>query len=303
MHEGMHYYTGEFFHRDYRTWYRVTPGAEGLDSGKAPLICLHGGPGAGHDYLLPYADLAVSGRTVIHYDQIGCGRSTHFPREGVDFFTIDRFLEQLDALIKHLGIREYHLLGHSWGGMLAVEHAIRQPSGLKSLTIASAPPSVEAWERTARELWRIQNPDQQHALEEADRTGDLSGKEFLAAKDEYYRLHLGDFGRNKPACLAASDAESNHDGHTYELMWGPYEFMVKGSLHDWDRTNDLSSIKVPTLVMAGEHDQVNADTIAPFMTNIPKVTSRWIPNSSHVPHLENPETALLSVSDFLTKND
>ena len=214
------YYTGEFIHNGYRTWYRVTPGAEGLDSGKAPLICLHGGPGAGHDYLLPYADLAESGRTVIHYDQVGCARSSHFPRRGAVFFTVELFVDQLQALVEHLGLKEYHVLGHSWGGMLAVEYALTHPKGLKSLIIASAPASIALWTKTAHDLWKLQSPADQRALTEAERTGNLTDPEFLAAKDEYYRLHLGDFSP-KPDCLAVSDMDSDNDGHTYRLMWGP----------------------------------------------------------------------------------
>lgn len=296
------YYDDEFYANGYRTWYRITPGAQGLESGKAPLLCLHGGPGAGHDYLRPYADLAKTGRTIIHYDQVGCGRSSHFPRRDGSFFTVGLFVEQLHALIEHLGLREYHLLGHSWGGMLAVEHAVARPAGLKSLIIASAPPSISAWMRTAHDLWKQQSPEQEMALKRAEVTGDYGSPEFQQAKDEYYRLHLGDFC-DKPECLAVSDAESEHDGHTYEIMWGPFEFMVTGTLRDWNHEGDLWRINVPTLVMAGEHDQVNEDTVGPFMKYIPEVQSQWIERSSHVPHLENPQATMQVVSQFLIEHD
>ncbi|PJM74080.1 hypothetical protein CS006_02755 [Bifidobacterium primatium] len=300
----LEHYTGEFMHDGYRTWYRVTPGAQGLSDGKAPLILLHGGPGAGHDYLLPYAGLADSGRTIIHYDQVGCARSSHFPRRGAEFFTVDLFVDQLHALIEHLGLTEYHVLGHSWGGMLAVEHALQDGigHGLRSLIIASAPASIPLWMHTARKLWGLQSPEQQEALHKADQTGDFTSPEFIAAKDEYYRLHLGDFSP-KPECLAVSDAESENDGHTYDIMWGPYEFMATGSLHDWDRSSDAAGITVPTLILAGEHDQVDAETVKPFTDGIPDVEQCWIPNASHVPHLENPEPTLRAVSQFLSRND
>lgn len=302
--ESLPFYTGEFLHDGYRTWYRVTPGAEGLKSGKKPLILLHGGPGAGHDYLLPYAELAASGRTVIHYDQVGCARSSHFPRRGEEWFTIELFCDQLHALIDHLGLTDYHVLGHSWGGMLAVEHALRDGigHGLRSLVIASAPASIPLWSRTARKLWKSQPPEQQRALKEACDTGDFTTPAFIEAKNEYYRRHLGDFSP-KPQCLAVSDAESENDGHTYDVMWGPYEFLPTGSLRDWDRSANVAQITIPTLVLAGENDQVDAETVAPFLDGIPDVEQCWIPGASHVPHLENHEPTLRAVSRFLSRND
>src|SRR5580692_10037350 len=96
--------------------------------GPAPLVTLHGGPGATHDYLLSMADLAAGGRAVVFYDQTGNGNSTHFPDRGADFYTVEKFARELASLVAHLGIADgYHVLGQSWGGMLAQEHAITRP--------------------------------------------------------------------------------------------------------------------------------------------------------------------------------
>src|ERR1700710_945128 len=116
-----------------RTWYRVTGD---LQSAKPPLVVLHGGPGCTHDYVDSLKDLAASGRAVVHYDQLGNGRSTHLREKGADFWTVDLFLGELDRVLAHLGIAEsYDLLGQSWGGMLGAEHAVRQPPGLRKLVI------------------------------------------------------------------------------------------------------------------------------------------------------------------------
>ncbi|XVQ86603.1 alpha/beta fold hydrolase [Microbispora siamensis] len=111
-----------------------------LAAPKAPLVVLHGGPGAAHDYTLRIARLAEHGRAVVHYDQIGVGLSTHLPEKGAGFWTVGLFLDELDNLLAHLGIAgRYHVLGQSWGGMLAAEHAVRAPSGLRGLVIANSP--------------------------------------------------------------------------------------------------------------------------------------------------------------------
>ena len=112
--------------RDFITWYRITGDPA---STKAPVVILHGGPGAAHDYLDAYKLLARDGRQVIHYDQLGCGKSTLLPDRGVDFWTPALFVAELNSLIDHLGIRSaYHVLGQSWGGMLGAEFGITRPA-------------------------------------------------------------------------------------------------------------------------------------------------------------------------------
>lgn len=140
--------------RDWRTWYRVTgdPHAD-----KAPVVVLHGGPGATHDYLLSVNDLAEQGRAVVMYDQLGNGRSTHLPDRGADFWTVELFVDELASLLRHLGIDgRYHVVGQSWGGFLAQEHALTQPAGLRGLvladTAASFPAFVEGANRLRAEL-------------------------------------------------------------------------------------------------------------------------------------------------------
>ena len=118
--------------RGNEVWFRVV----GDDHAKPPILLIHGGPGSTSDILEPLADLAASGRQVVFYDQLGAGRSdrTHNPA----LWTIDTFVDEVQAVRDHLGLDELHLFGHSWGGMLALEYALRQPAGLRSLVLASA---------------------------------------------------------------------------------------------------------------------------------------------------------------------
>jgi pimeloyl-ACP methyl ester carboxylesterase len=123
---------------DSHPWYRVDGELPAAPEGPAPLVVLHGGPGATHDYLLPLAELSNQGRAVVLYDQLGNGNSTHFPERGADFWTVDLFVRELANLLDQLGIADrYHVLGQSWGGFLAQEHALTQPAGLRSLVLSN----------------------------------------------------------------------------------------------------------------------------------------------------------------------
>jgi L-proline amide hydrolase len=129
--------------RQYQTWFRI---CGNIDSGLTPLVVAHGGPGCTHDYVDAFRDIALSGRAVIHYDQLGNGRSTHLPQQPADFWQPALFLDELDNLLRHLNIADnYALLGQSWGGMLGAEHAVTQPKGLKALVIANSPASMALW--------------------------------------------------------------------------------------------------------------------------------------------------------------
>lgn len=131
------------------TWYRVV---EGDDPGKVPVLCLHGGPGFPHDYLEPYEDLAVSGRSVIFYDQLGCGNSAVTFDHDPSLWTVELFVEEVAVVCDALGLDRVHLLGQSWGAMLAMEYALTQPDGLVSLVLHSGLASARAFEAGARGL-------------------------------------------------------------------------------------------------------------------------------------------------------
>jgi proline-specific peptidase len=128
----------------FSTWYKLVGE---LPSPKRPLVVLHGGPGLTHDYLIPIADLAAAGRPVILYDQIGNGRSSKAADKPGAFWTIDLMVAELSNLLRHLGIADdFDLLGHSWGGMLGLEFALRRaPSGLRHLVLSNSLARMADW--------------------------------------------------------------------------------------------------------------------------------------------------------------
>lgn len=174
-----------------KTWYRIYGD---LKSGVRPLVALHGGPGVTSDYLTNLSDLTLERSIpVVIYDQLGNGLSTHLPEKKGDtvFWTEQLFLDELKNMLNHLGIYgDYDLLGHSWGGMLAARHAVRQPGGLKRLIIVSSPASSDLWMKTQEVLRRKLPQDVQDALDRCEREGKTDSKEYQDAVSVYYSRFL-----------------------------------------------------------------------------------------------------------------
>lgn len=283
----------------HQTWYRITGD---LGSGKTPLVVMHGGPGASHDYLESFAVLAESGRAVIHYDQIGCGRSTHLPDAPADFWTVQLFVDEFASLLTHLGIADrYHLLGQSWGGMLAAEHAVLRPAGLRALVIADSPASMELWVAEANRLREALPPDVNATLLKHEAAGTTSDPDYEAAVRVFYDRHLCRVPW--PDGVARSFAQIAADPTVYHTMNGPSEFHVIGSLKSWSIIDRLASITAPTLLISGEYDEATPATVQPFADRIPNVRWEIIPDASHLPHVEQPERTMPLIADFLAQHD
>ena len=287
--------------RDGHTWVRVTtpsaPRAEAL-----PLIVLHGGPGMAHNYVRNLELLADTGRVVVHYDQFGCGNSTHRPDAPADFWTPELFVEEFHTVAAHLGFTRYHVLGQSWGGMLGAEIAVRQPLGLTSLLICNSPASMELWVQGAAEL-RAQLPDTfRNALSAHEAEGTLDEPAYLRATQAFYERHVC-MVTPIPRDFVESTEQMEAEPTVYHTMNGPNEFYVVGSLRHWSIVDRLPRILVPTLVVAGEYDEATPAAWAPFVTGIPHVKSHVFPGSSHCTHLEHPEEFRAVIAQFLATHD
>jgi L-proline amide hydrolase len=284
-----------------RTWFRV----EGLlrADGPAPLVIIHGGPGAAHDYLEPIAALAnTAGRPCILYDQIGCGRSQHLPDAPKDFWTVELFRRELTALIEHLGIgARYHVLGQSWGGMLAMEHALEHPAGLRSLVLANSPASLELWLSEANRLRALLPPDVQETLTRNEAAGTTDSQDYEQAVMVFYERHLCRVPF--PDGLQRSFAQLGEDPTVYHTMNGPSEFHVIGTLKGWDITAQLPDVDVPALVISGEHDEATPTVVRPLVEALPDARWELIEGASHSTHLEQPERFLEIVETFLSTHD
>ncbi len=292
--------TGFSPYRGYETWYRI---CGSLESDKLPLIVAHGGPGCTHDYVDNFKELAETGRPVIHYDQIGNGKSTHLPDKGADFWTVDFFLGELDALLEHLGIQDrYAYLGQSWGGMLGAEHGVRRPAGLKALVIANSPASMELWLAGAAKLRADLPPEVQATLDAHEADGTTDHPDYKAAEKVFNERHVCRVVPMPPEVQRTFDA-MEEDPTVYHTMNGPNEFHVVGTMKTWSVIERLPNIAAPTLAFRGLHDEATEECVQPFLDLIPDVVGHVFPNSSHMPHVEEKESCLAVTEAFLAKFD
>ena len=292
--------TGTAPFRGYDTWFRVTGD---LSSPRTPLVVVHGGPGFTHDYVLSLSELAATGRPVVHYDQLGCGRSTRLPDKGGEFWTVELFLDELDNVLGHLGVAEdYHLLGQSWGGMLGVEHARRQPRGLRSLVLSNALASEQMLLDEAHRLRRELPGDLPEVFDRHEAAGTIDDPEYLAATQAFYDRHICRVLPYPVEVQASFDAVAQ-DSTVYGAMIGPNEMFVTGTLREWSVVGQLNTIIVPTLVVSGRYDEATPATQQAFVDEIPDVRWTIFEESSHMPFVEEPEAYFSVVSDFLARHD
>jgi pimeloyl-ACP methyl ester carboxylesterase len=257
-----------------RTWYSVAG-----ESDLTPLLCLHGGPGSTHHYFAPLLELADE-RPVILYDQLGCGGS---PSDGNVDWTLGLFLEELDALRSALDLERVHLLGTSWGGMLALEHALARQDSLASLILSSSLASAAEWAVEVKRLF--------DAIELDD---------AAAAEKELDAQHVfrGDPEREEIRSMRATRGPA-----VYAAMWGPNEWTVTGALQGWDVRPRLNELHVPTLVIRGGHDLSTPLVARTLVEGITGAREVVLADSSHMPVLEETERYLAVVREFLHETE
>ena len=282
--------------RQHRVWYRIVGDREA--PGKLPLLCLHGGPGAAHDYLEPLEGMAATGRRVIFYDQLGCGRSDH-PHDP-SLWTVDLFVEEVGVVANALGLDRLHLFGNSWGGMLAMEYALTKPQGLESLVLSSSPASIPQWIAEANRLRSELPTDVQETLRRHEEAGTTDDPAYEEAMLVFYRRHLCRLDP-WPDYVNRTFAQLEENPEVYQTMNGPSEFHVVGTLRDWDITDRLGDIQVPTLVTSGRHDEATPSIAETVQRGIPG--SEWVlfEQSSHMAHAEEAEAYGQVLDGFLSR--
>jgi L-proline amide hydrolase len=286
------------------TWYRVT-GELTHDPGMpAPVVILHGGPGAAHDYLANLTALNdIDDRPVVLYDQLGNGRSTHLPDRGAEFWTVDLFVRELQALVDHLGIAgRHHVLGQSWGGFLAQEYALTQPTGLRSLILADTAASFPDFVAECNKLRADLPPEVEATLRKHEDAGTTDDPEYAAACDVFYRRHVCRLDP-WPDDLVEAFSWIDRDPTVYLTMNGPSEFHVIGSIKDWQSKDRLAEIRVPALLVSGRYDEATPPLQEAMLAGLPDAEWVLFEESAHCPHVEEPKRYLDVISDWLTRND
>lgn len=279
-------------------WKRVDPPAGSPVASATPVLLLHGGPGAGHDYLEPLEGLAVD-RPVIFWDQLGCGRSDQ--PDDLSLWTIARFRREVDVVRAGLGLDRIHLLGQSWGGWLGIEYMVHRPAGIVGLVLASTSASIAQFMAEAEKLKAQLPPDVYATMQRCEAVQAWTDPDYLAAVDLFYRRHLC---RLDPWPDALMRSVANLDGNAvYATINGPNEFIVTGELRTWDRIADLKNITCPTLVTVGGHDEVPLACSETIRDGIAGSELVVFHDSGHCAHLEETTRYLDVVRGFLRRVD
>lgn len=281
----------------YQTYYRVV--GESTE-GKAPLVLLHGGPGSSHNYFEVLDSLAEDGRQLIMYDQIGCGNS--YLDGHKELWKAETWIHELEALREHLGIKEMHLLGQSWGGMLLLDYVCNyHPQGIKSIILSSTLPSSQMWGEEQQRMIQELPMEMQEAIEKATSSGDYSSPEYQEAEDEYMLRHAaGKVTESDPECLRRPKKSGRE---SYVTAWGPNEFTPQGTLQDYDVTAQLKDIEEPALVISGGNDLCTPYVAKYMYDHIPN--SRWelFRTCRHMCFVEDNERYVNLLREWMAQND
>ena len=280
--------------RGYRTWYQIVGDLHSV-SGKLPLLVLHGGPGFPHDYLEDLAGLADEGRAVVFYDQLGCGKSDH--PDDPALWVMDTFVDEVTAVREGIGLDRVHLLGHSWGGWLALEYVLRRPPGLVSLILASACASLPAFAAETKRLKESLPADVRETIDRHEAAGTTHDEAYVDATMAYYTQWVC---RRVPFPEHVMRSFTNMREEIYAIMQGP-EWNVMGNLKHWDVTERLGELDLRVLVTSGRHDEMTSALIKPLIEGIPGAESVVFEDSAHLAMAEEPERYRRVVESFLSR--
>jgi proline-specific peptidase len=282
--------------REFRLWYRIVGEVDQPAPSSFPLLVLHGGPGSTHDYLEPLAALSRSGRAVVFYDQLGSGNSDQ--PDDPTLWNIDLFLDEVATARRELGLERVHLLGQSWGGMLALSYALMQPVGLLSLVVADSTANLPLHAAEVNKLREQLPPEVQEVLNQHEEAGTTDDPAYEEATMAFYAHHIC---RLDPWPEYLLEALERINLKVYQTMWGVNEFHITGTLKKWDITPRLGEIRVPTLLLSGRYDEFTPAEQEVLRDGIPG--SEWVlfEESAHLPHVEETERFLEVLEGFLSR--
>jgi len=250
----------------------------GLAGPRAPVLFVHGGPGGSHASFLAALALAKE-RAVILYDQLDAGLSDQ-PGDPANW-TVERFVSEIDAIRAALGLQRFHLVGHSWGGAVALEYGARAPGGLLSLTLGSPLISTRSWEAsTTAQLAKLPS-DIVRTINAHESAGATDSPEYAAAMEVFYAAY--DARGPRPAYFQAYRTARGLrlNQKVYQAMWGPGEIRATGALRSYDGEPLLPRITASTLVVCGEYDEMTADVLEPLVRRIPDARLSVVRDAGH----------------------
>lgn len=273
-------------------WFRITGEGPGI-----PLLLLHGGPGGMSSEQDPLRELGRE-RPVIQYDQLGCGKSGH-PTD-TELWTVERYVDELERVVEALELKEFHLLGHSWGTMLAASYLLdRQPEGVKSVIFSGPALSAPRWEADQREYIKQFSEEFQDIIERNERQQTTDSEEYQQAMLAYYKTHVC---RLDPWPEEMIEHMKMHNQKIYNFMWGASEFTVTGTLKSFDMTGRLKEIDKPALFTCGRYDEATPEATASYASRVTGAEFHVFEECSHMPGYEAPERYRSKVREFINRH-
>ena len=267
------------------------------------VLLLHGGPGANHEYFQAIDSyFPKESIEYYYYDQLGSSFSDK-PKDQ-SLWTIDRFVDEVEQVRLALGLDEnnFIILGHSWGGILGLEYALKHQNRMKALIISNMVPSIPDYIKYANDVLAPKlDPSVLKKIREYENAGDYTNNEYLGLIEEnYYPKHVLRMPLEEwPNPVTRSLAGLNYD--IYLKMQGPSEFGVVGDalLKDWDRKNDLKNLKIPVLTIGGQHDTMDPKQMEWMSTEVQNGTYLHCPNGSHWSMYDDQETYFNGVTEYI----
>ena len=268
-----------------------------IGSGDIKVLLLHGGPGFTHDYFECFEDfLPQAGIEFYYYDQLGVGNSD-IPTD-TSLWTISRYVEEVEEVRQGLGLENFYLLGHSWGSMLAMEYLQKYQSHVKATVLSNMTAGIKSYVSYADKL------KQELFTPQEIKTYDSLDKLQLYASPEYQGLLMGKLYANVacrldpwPEPLMRAFKKANTA--IYIQMQGVDEFHVTGNFKNWEMWDRLPNIKIPTLVIGGEKDEMNPEDMRKEGKLIPNSRTYLCPNGSHLSMYDDQQNYFNNLIGFL----
>ena len=280
-----------------KTWYRI---AGEQKNGKKPLLLLHGGPGSTHNYFEVLDYLAEkSGRMLVMYDQIGCGNS--WIEGHPEYFCAETWIEELIGLRKALDLTEVHILGQSWGGMMALLYALDyHPEGVCSYILSSTLSSAKLWESEQHRRISYMDPKDQQALAKALETGCYDDPDYQRALQVFMDRHCNPVVAPLPECLTRKKKTGSE---AYLTGWGPNEFTPTGTLSGYEVTDRLGEIRTPCLITSGQRDLCSPVIAKTMYDRLPHAEWELFACSGHMPFVDEHDKYLRVLARWLEEHD
>jgi proline iminopeptidase len=249
-----------------------------VGNGAIKVLLLHGGPGVNHEYFTVFEDyLPQAGIEFYYYDQLGSMNSEH-PHD-TTLWNVPRFLEEVEQVRKGLGLDSFYLLGHSWGGMLAQEYGIKYQQHLKGLIISNMSASIPSYLLYINALRQKLPVEKQAILAKYEAKNQYDAPEYQRVmREDLYNHYIC---RSKPWPDALEHSMNNVNAEVYNTMQGNNEFVVTGNFKNWNVWDKLPQIKVPTLIIGAEYDEMKPDDMRKMGKLIPHSQTVICPEGSH----------------------